>query len=44
MKLHGVFTIFDFTEINYLGVSEIISNFFSLKIKLNKLIKKIKII
>ena len=44
MKSHGVFTIFDFTEINYLGVSEIISNFFSLKIKLNKLIKKIKII
>ena len=44
MKSHGVSTIFDFTEINYLGVSEIISNFFSLKIKLNKLIKKIKII
>ena len=44
MKSHGVFTIFDFTEINYLGVSEIILNFFSLKIKLNKLIKKIKII
>ena len=44
MKLYGVSTIFDFTEINYLGVSEIISNFFSLKIKLNKLIKKIKII
>ena len=44
MKSNGVSTIFDFTEINYLGVSEIISNFFSLKIKLNKLIKKIKII
>ena len=44
MKLFGVSTIFDFTEINYLGVSEIISNFFSLKIKLNKLIKKIEII
>ena len=44
MKLFGVSTIFDFTEINYLGVSEIILNFFSLKIKLNKLIKKIKII
>ena len=44
MKSHGVSTIFDFTEINYLGVSEIILNFFSLKIKLNKLIKKIKII
>ena len=44
MKSHDVLTIFDFTEINYLGVSEIISNFFSLKIKLNKLIKKIKII
>ena len=44
MKSYGVSTIFDFTEINYLGVSEIISNFFSLKIKLNKLIKKIEII
>ena len=44
MKLFGVSTIFDFTEINYLGVSEIISNYFSLKIKLNKLIKKIKFI
>ena len=44
MKLFGVSTIFDFTEINYLGVSEIISNFISLKIKLNKLIKKIDII
>ena len=44
MRLFGVSTIFDFTEINYLGVSEIISNFFSLKIKLNKLIKKIEII
>ena len=44
MKSHGVFTIFDFTEINYLGISEIILNFFSLKIKLNKLIKKIKFI
>ena len=44
MKLFGVSTIFDFSEINYLGVSEIISNFFSLKIKLNKLIKKIEII
>ena len=39
MKSYGVSTIFDFTEINFLGVSEIISNFFSLKIKLNKLIK-----
>ena len=44
MKSCGVSSIFDFTEINYLGVSEIILNFFSLKIKLNKLIKKIKII
>ncbi len=44
MKSCGVSTIFDFTEINYLGVSDIISNFFSLKIKLKKLIKKIKII
>ena len=44
MKSNGVSTIFNFTEINYLGVSEIISNFFSLKIKLNKLIKKIEII
>ncbi len=44
MKSNGVSTIFDFTEINYLGVSEIILNFFSLKTKLNKLIKKIKII
>ena len=44
MKSHGVFTIFDFTEINYLGVSEIILNFLSLKLKLYKLIKKIKII
>ena len=31
MKSHDVLTIFDFTEINYLGVSEIILNFFSLK-------------
>ena len=44
MKSNGVLTTFDFTEINYLGVSEIILNFFSLKIKLYKLIKKIKII
>jgi len=44
MKSYGVSTIFDFTEINYLGVSEIVSNFFSLKIKLNKLTKKIKFI
>ncbi len=44
MISHGVSTIFDFTEINYLGVSEIVSNFFSLKIKVNKLIKKIKFI
>lgn len=44
MKSNGVSTIFDFTEINYLGVSEIILNFFLLKIKLNKLIQKIKII
>ena len=44
MKSYGVSTIFDFTEINYLGVSEIVLNFFSLKIKLNKLIKKIKFI
>ena len=44
MKAHGVFSIFDFTEINYLGFSEIILNFFSLKIILNKLINKIKII
>ncbi len=41
MKSYGVSTIYDFTEINYLGVSEIILNFFSLKLKLNKLIKKI---
>ena len=44
MKSYGVSTIFDFTEINYLGVSEIVSNFFSLKIKINKLIKNIKFI
>ena len=44
MKSNGVSTILDFTKINYLGVSEIILNFFSLKIKLNKLIEKIKII
>ena len=43
MKSNGVSTIFDFTKINYLGISEIILNFFSLKIKLNKLIKTIKI-
>ena len=42
MKSHGVSTIFDYTKINYLGISEIIFNFISLKIKLNKLIKKIK--
>ena len=44
MKSNGVSTLFDFTNINYLGISEIILNFFSLKIKLNKLIKKIKVI
>ena len=44
MKSFGVSTIFDYAKINYLGISEIIFNFFSLKIKLNKLIKKIKII
>ena len=44
MKLYGVSTIFDYTDINYLGFSDIIFNFFSLKIKLNKLIKKIKLI
>ncbi len=44
MKLCGVSTIFDFTEINYLGFTEIILKFFSLKLKLNKLIKKIKTI
>ena len=44
MKSNGVTTIFDFTKINYLGVTEIIINFFSLKIKLNKLIKQIKVI
>ena len=44
MKSNGVTTIFDFTEINYLGVSDIISNVFSLKIKLDKLIKKIKFV
>ena len=44
MKSNGVSTLFDFTKINYLGVSEIILNFFSLKIKLNKLIKQIKIL
>ena len=42
MKLCGVSTIFDFTKINYLGFSEIIFNFLPLKIKLNKLIKKVK--
>ena len=44
MKSDGVSTLCDFTEINYLGVSEIILNYFSLKIKLSKLIKKIKTI
>ena len=44
MRSNGVSTILEFTKINYLGVSEIILNFFSLKIKLNKLIEKIKII
>ena len=44
MKSNGVSTIFDFTEINFLGVSEIILNFFSLKIKLKNLINNIKII
>ncbi|MDC3063664.1 hypothetical protein OA253_03515 [Alphaproteobacteria bacterium] len=44
MKSFGVSTIFDYAKINYLGISEIIFNFFSLKIKLNKLIKKIKTI
>ena len=39
MKSNGVSTSFDFTEINYLGVSEIILNYFLLKIKLNKTIK-----
>ena len=34
-------TIFDFTKINYLGISEIILNFFSLKITLKKLINRI---
>ena len=42
MKSLGVSTLFDYTKINYLGFSEIIFNFFSLKIKLNKLIEKIK--
>ena len=44
MRSSGVSTIFDFTKINYLGVSEIILNFFSLKNKLNKLTKTIKVI
>ena len=44
MKSCGVNTIFDYGKINYLGISEIILNFFSLKIKLNQLIKKIKTI
>ena len=44
MKSCGVSTIFDYTKINYLGISEIILNFFSLKIKLKNLINKIKII
>ena len=44
MKSFGVSTIFDYAKLNYLGISEIIFNFFSLKINLNKLIKKIKII
>ena len=44
MKSTGVSTIFDYTKINYLGISDIILNFISLKIKLNKLIKKIKTI
>ena len=30
MRSNGVTTIFDFTKINYLGISEIILNFFSL--------------
>ena len=42
MRENGVSTIFDYTKINYLGISEIILNYFSLKIKLHKLIKKIK--
>ena len=44
MKSNGVSTLLDFTKINYLGISEIMLNFFSLKIKLNKLIKQIKVI
>ena len=44
MKSSGVSTIFDYSKINYLGVSEIIFNFFSLKKILNKLITRIKII
>ena len=44
MKSFGMSTIFDYAKINYLGISEIIFNFFSLKMKLNQLIKKIKII
>ena len=44
MRSSGVFTIYDFTKINYLGISEILLNFFSLKIILNNLIKKIKLI
>ena len=31
MKSHGVSTIFDYTKINYLGITEIILNFISLK-------------
>ncbi len=42
MKSNGVSTIFDYTKINYFGISDIILNFLTLKIVLNKLIKKIK--
>ena len=44
MKSTGVSTLLDFTKINYLGISEIMLNFFSFKIKLNQLIKQIKVI
>lgn len=43
MRSLGVTTVFDFKEINYLGISEILLNFFSLKIRINNLVKKIKV-
>ncbi len=42
MKSIGVSTIFDFTKINFLGISEIALNLFSLKVNLKKLLREIK--